>query len=106
MVAAYAESRISPTLLEAIRADLEAAPWARRLFLLRWRDTAGWRGSYAQASRRLSEWLDEDNPHRFPVEALPDLVVALGHARFLDSLWALEQREQIRQRREGRAHRR
>lgn len=76
-------------LLEAI-ADTLAQPGVRKRFLDAWRETAGWPASYRRANARLSQWLDPHNAHRFPVEALPTLIRACGHARMLDPLLALE----------------
>lgn len=85
-------------VLAAIEDALRADPLARKRFLDLWRESAGWDASYRQASQRLAHWLDPENPHRFPVEALPDLIRAVGHARFLDGLLALELRVQRRAR--------
>lgn len=62
----------------------------RKRFLDEWSDTAGWTGTYAQRSRRVSQWFTEGDAHRLPVEALPALIRALGSAAFLDPLLALE----------------
>ena len=85
---------VAEEVFENIRRAFDEHPIDRKRFIDRWRDTADWPASYRQATRRLAQWLDLTDPHRFPVEALPDLIRTLGHARFLDPLLALEQRVQ------------
>ena len=83
-------------MLECISEAL-SHPGVRKRFLDAWREVAGWPASYRRANARLSQWLDPSDPHRFPAEALPTLIRACGHARFIDGLLAVEatmQREQ------------
>lgn len=88
------QDAVAVEVLELIRRRFEEQPHLRKLFLDRVRASLGWRGSYAQASRRLSLWLSAEDIHRLPVDVLPDLIRALGDAAFLDPLLAVEMRTQ------------
>ena len=85
-------------VVELIQKSLDAKPIRRKRFLDAWRATAGWTGSYRQATRRMSQWLNAEDHHQLPVAALPDLIRAIGDARFLDPLLALELRVQREER--------
>ncbi len=70
----------------------------KKAFVDSQREFWGWQCSYRQALARVDQWLNPDDPHRFPVESLEDAVRVIGNADFLDDLLALD----VRVRRESR----
>ncbi len=78
------------TVLALQAAYYAAQPAARHRFIDLERERNGWNFSYKQARARILQWLDPDEPHQFPAAALPNAMLAFGHADFMEPIHATE----------------
>lgn len=72
-------------VLRLIQERFDERPGLRKVFLDKIAQRRGWTASYAQQTRRLAQWNDENDHHPWPLDAVDLLIETFdGDDSFLD----------------------